>query len=97
MNSQYSDPSNWLRHKIDENLNSISTGIFRLDRCSTVFSIPSLTSLFLELDDSNFVQDYFGVRSIFCDKKYPDHIKNDVTMTSSLLCYVSTIAKNILS
>ena len=47
---------------------------------------PSLTPLSLKLDYSNFVQNYFGIRQIFCDKKTPDQIDNDVTMTSSLLC-----------
>ena len=28
-----------------------------------------LTQLASKVDDSNFVQNYFGVRSIFCDKK----------------------------
>ena len=36
-------------------------------------------------DDSNFVQNYFGVGSIFWDKKNRDQLDNDVTMTSSLL------------
>ena len=30
---------------------------------------PALTPLFLKSDDSNFVQNYFGVRLILCDKK----------------------------
>ena len=39
----------------------------------------------LKSDDSNFVQNYFGVRPIFCNKKNWDQIDNDVTMMSSLL------------
>ena len=46
----------------------------------------SVTPLSLKLDYSNFVQNYFGIRSIFCDKENPDQIDNDVTMTSSFLC-----------
>ena len=57
-----------------------------------LFSILSLTPLCLKLDYSNFVQKYFGIWCIFCDKESgSDH--NDVTMTSSLLCWVSKIAK----
>ena len=42
---------------------ALSTGLF--GRCSTggrVFSTPSLTSLFIKLNYSNFVQNYFGIR-----------------------------------
>ena len=58
------------------------------DWCSTggggVYLHP-VTPLSLKLDDSNFVQNYFGVKSIFCDKKNRDQIDNNVTMTSTLL------------
>ena len=52
-----------------------------------------VTPLSLKLAGSNFVQNYFGVRSIFCDKKNWDQIDNDVTMMSSLFSRVSKIAK----
>ena len=45
-----------------------------------------LTPLSLKLDYSNFVQNYFGIKWIFCDNKNPGQIDTDVTMTSSLLC-----------
>ena len=45
----------------------------------------TLTPLSLKSDDSNFVQNYFRIGSVFCDKKNRDQINNDVTMTSSLL------------
>ena len=44
-----------------------------------VFHLHPVTPLSLQSDDSNFVQNYFGVRSIFCDKKNRDQIDNDVT------------------
>ena len=44
-----------------------------------------VTPLSFKSDDSNFVQNYFGVGSIFWGKKNRDQIDNDVTMTSSLL------------
>ena len=47
---------------------------------------PSITLLSLKLDYSNFAQNYFGIRSIFCDKENPDQIDNNVTMTSYFLC-----------
>ena len=57
--------------------------------CSTggggVFHLYPVTPLSLKSDDSNFVQNYFGVGSIFCGKKNGNQIYNDVTMTSSLL------------
>ena len=55
--------------------------------CSTggVFHLHPVTPLPLKSDDSNFVQNYLGVRSIFWFKKNRDQIDNDVTMTSSLL------------
>ena len=49
------------------------------------FHLHPVTPLSLKLDESNFVQNYFGIRSIFCNKKNRDQINNDVTMTSSLL------------
>ena len=51
-----------------------------------VFHPPSITPLSLKLDYSNFVQNYFGIRSILCDKENPHQINNDVTMMSSFLC-----------
>ena len=60
-----------------------------------VFSTPSPSPLPLKSDDSNFAQNNFGIRQIFCEKN-PDLIDNDVTMTSSLLCSVSKLAKNSL-
>ena len=41
-----------------------------------------MTPLSFKSDDSNFVQNYFGVGSIFWRKKNWDQIDNDVTMTS---------------
>ena len=60
-----------------------------LGLCSTgggegVFHLHPVTSLPFKLDDSNFVQNYFGEGSIFWGKKNRDQIDNDVTMTSSL-------------
>ena len=55
--------------------------------CSTrrgVFRLHPVTPLSLKSNDSNFVQNYFGVRSTFCGSKNWDQIENDVTMTSSL-------------
>ena len=49
------------------------------------FQLHPLTPLSLKLDDSNFVPNYFGAGSIFWCKKNRDQIKNDVTITSSLL------------
>ena len=56
-----------------------STGV------GSVFSLHPVTPLSFMSDDSNFVQNYFGVGSIFWGKKNRDQINNDVTMTSSLL------------
>ena len=49
------------------------------------FHLHPVTHLSLKSDDSNFVQNYFGVGLIFCGKKNWDQINNDITMTSSLL------------
>ena len=49
------------------------------------FHVNSVTPLSFRSDDSNFVQNYFGVGSIFWGKKNRDQIDNDVTMTLSLL------------
>ena len=58
--------------------------------CSTggggcVFYLHPVTPLSFKSDDSNFVQNYLGVGSIFWGKKNRDQLDNDVTMTSSLL------------
>ena len=57
--------------------------------CSTgrggVFHLHPGTPLFLKSDNSNFVENYFRVRSTFCRKKSRDQINNDVTITSSLI------------
>ena len=50
-----------------------------------VFHLHPVTPLSFKSDDSNFVQNYFGVGSIFWGKRNWDQIDNDVTMTSSLL------------
>ena len=50
-----------------------------------VFHLHPVTPLSLKSDDLNFVQNYFGVGSIFWGKKNRDQIDNDVIMTSSLL------------
>ena len=42
-----------------------------------------VTPLSFKSDDSNFLQNYFGVGSVFWGKKNLDQIDNDVTMTSS--------------
>ena len=63
------------------------------DWCSTergegggrCFHLHPVTPLSLRSDDSNFVQNYFGVGSIFWGKKNWHQTDNDVTMTSSLL------------
>ena len=52
--------------------NPITTGLFLAGVAGAgggMFSTPSLTSLSLKLDYSNFVQNYFGIISIFYDKK----------------------------
>ena len=43
-----------------------------------MFSTPLQTRLSLKLDFSNFVQNYFGISWICCDKENPDQIDNDV-------------------
>ena len=66
-------------------LNPIHTGLFGW--CGTkggVFHLHPVTPLSLKLDDSNFVQNYFGAGSIFWGNKNPDQLDNDVTMTSYL-------------
>ena len=50
-----------------------------------VFHPSAVTTLSLKVCDPNFVQNYFGVRSILCDKKSRNQTNNDVTVTSSLL------------
>ena len=69
------------------NMNPIHAGL--CGWCSTreggVFHLHPVTPLSLKLDDSYFVQNYFGVRSIFCSKKNRGQVDNDVIMTSSLL------------
>ena len=42
-------------------------------------------STYTLLDDSNFVQNYFGGRINILEQKNQDQIDNDVTMASSLL------------
>ena len=42
------------------------------------FHLHPVTPLSLKLDHSHFVQNYFGVRSIFCSKKNWDQIDNDL-------------------
>ena len=68
-------------------LNPFMPGFFGW--CSTgeggVFHLHPVTPLSLKSDDSNFVQEYFGVWSRFCGEKNWDKIDNDITMTSSLL------------
>ena len=49
----------------------------------SAFHLHLVTPLSLKLDDSNFVQNYFGAGSIFWGKKNQDQINNNVTMTSS--------------
>ena len=51
-----------------------------------VFHLHPVTPLSVKSDDSNFVQNYFGIGSIFWGKKNRDQIDNDVTMTLSFLC-----------
>ena len=46
-----------------------------------VFNLHPVTPLAFKSDDSNFVQNYFGVRSIFWGKENRDQIDNKVTMT----------------
>ena len=46
-----------------------------------VFHLHPVTPLSSKSDDSDFVRNYFGVRSVFCGKKSRDQIDNDVTMT----------------
>ena len=47
------------------------------------FYLHPVTPLAFMSDDSNLVQHYSGVGSIFWGKKNLDHIDNDVTMMSS--------------
>ena len=61
-----------------------------------IFHLHPVTPLSFMSDDSNFVQNHFGIGSIFWDKKNRDQIDNEVTMTSSLLWWVSKTAKNSL-
>ena len=49
-----------------------------------VFHLHPVTPLSLKSDDSNFVQTYFGVGSVFWGEKNWDQIDNDITMTSSM-------------
>ena len=69
--------------------NPIHTGLFwpvqYWGKGEGVFHLHTLTPLSFKLDDSNVVQNYFGVGSIFWSKKNRDQNNNDVTMTSSLL------------
>ena len=58
--------------------------LFRLSLIG-VFYLHPVTPLFLKSDNSNFVQNYLGVREISCNKKNWNQVDNDVTMTSSLL------------
>ena len=56
--------------------------------CSTeggVFHLHPVTPLSFKSDDSDFVQNYFGIGSIVWGKKNRDQIDNNVNMTSSLL------------
>ena len=55
--------------------------------CSTrgVFHLHPVTPLSFKSDDLNFVQNYFGIGSVFWGNKTRDQIDNDVTVTSSLL------------
>ena len=50
-----------------------------------VFHLHPVTPLSFKPDDSNFVNNYFGIGLIFWGKKNRDQIDNDVTMTSFLL------------
>ena len=69
--------------------NPIHTGLFLAGVVpgpgGDVFHLHPVTPLAFKSDDSNFVQNYFGVGSIFWGKKNRDQIDNDVTMTSYLL------------
>ena len=49
------------------------------------FHLYPVTPFSLKLNGSNFMQNYFGIRSISCNKKNQDQIDNDVTMTSFFL------------
>ena len=55
-------------------------------------NLQSVTPFSLKLKDSNFLQNYSGIRSVLCSKN-PDLVDNDVIMTSSFLWWVSKIAK----
>ena len=58
--------------------------------CSTggggVFYLHPLTPLSLKSDISNFVKNYFGIRSIFCGKKNRYQIDNRLMSLSCHLC-----------
>ena len=56
-----------------------------------VFHLHPVTPLSLKLNDSNFVQNYFGAGSIFWGKKNRNQIYNDVTMKSSLMSAKNSI------
>ena len=68
-------------------INPIHTGLFSLvqNRGEGVIHLHPVTPLSLKSDDSNFLQNYFGIGSVFWGKKNWDQIDNDVTMTSPLL------------
>ena len=69
---------------------------FWLGSTGDAFHLHPVPHLFLKSDDSNFVQNYFGVGRIFCSKKNYYQIDNDVSMTSSMLWWLSKTAKNSL-
>ena len=87
--------------KFAEKINPIHTGLFSW--CSTrgggaVFDLHPVTPLSFKSDDSNFVQSYFGIGSIFLGKKNRDQIDNDVifALMSIENCSKQPILKSLL-
>ena len=72
----------WFPRTRSSSRNPIHTGLFLAGVVlGGVFHLHPVTPLSLKSDDSNFVQNYFGVGSIFWSKKGRDQIDNDVAMT----------------
>ena len=68
----------------NQDVNPIHTGLFLAGVVPGAgFYLHPITSLSFTSDDSNFVQNYFGLGSTFWGKKNLDQIDNDFTMMLS--------------